>query len=127
MPRLISVALTEDAVVRRAKTVTRRLGWLNLRPGTRLSLVRKAMGRRRRDGSLEPLVYLGEVEVVAVRRERLDAVDAADVAREGFPDWTPAEFVAFFTSHMRCPADTEVTVITWKYIRTVTARGADPA
>lgn len=27
MPRLMSVTLTEDAVVERRKTVTRRLGW----------------------------------------------------------------------------------------------------
>jgi hypothetical protein len=116
MPRLISVALTEDAVVRRQKTVTRRLGWLNLRPGTRLSLVRKAMGRRRRDGSVEPLVYLGEVEVVDVRREPLNAITEVDTIREGFPYYTPAEFVEFFTKHMRCPADVEVTRIEWKYL-----------
>lgn len=29
MPRLVSVALTEQAVVERRKTVTRRLGWRN--------------------------------------------------------------------------------------------------
>jgi len=57
--RLMSVALTEDAVRARAKTVTRRLGWLFLRPYDRLTLCRKVMGRKRRDGTIEPLVRIG--------------------------------------------------------------------
>ena len=39
----ISVALTEDQVLRREKDVTRRIGWLKLQPGTLLS--RYAKGR----------------------------------------------------------------------------------
>lgn len=34
MTRLMSVALTRDAVIERRKTVTRRLGWATLTPGT---------------------------------------------------------------------------------------------
>lgn len=81
MSRLMSVALTEDAVVSRRKTVTRRPGWSFLRPGDRLTLCRKARGRK----PGEPLVRLAEVEVVDVRRERLWDMDPADVAREGVP------------------------------------------
>jgi hypothetical protein len=33
MPRLMSVSLTEPQVRARSKTVTRRLGWLMLKPG----------------------------------------------------------------------------------------------
>lgn len=47
MPRLMSVSLTEDAVVARTKTVTRRMGWRDLKPGDRLTLCRKVMGRKR--------------------------------------------------------------------------------
>jgi len=43
MPRLMSVALTEQAVRERRKTVTRRLGWQFLKPGDRLTLCRKVM------------------------------------------------------------------------------------
>lgn len=67
MPRLMSVAYTEDAVRERRKTVTRRKGWLMLKPGDRLTLVRKSMGRKKG----EPLVRVAEVEVVSVRREPL--------------------------------------------------------
>ena len=126
----MSVALTEAAVVERRKTVSRRLGWRTLTPGTPLTLVRKSMGRHNRvTGITEPLVRIAEVEVVSVRRERLDAITYDDVIREGF---TPADlalwrsdnehdlslasrFVAYFCEHMRCEPSTEVTRIEWAY------------
>ena len=46
MARLMSVAFTEAAVRNRSKTVTRRKGWLFLKPGDRLTLCRKVMGRK---------------------------------------------------------------------------------
>ncbi len=116
MPRLISVALTEASVADRSKLVTRRLGWRELKAGDRLTLARKVMGRRKKDGSIEPLVRLAEVQVVDVRREPLNAITADDVAREGFPDWTPSEFVAFFCKSMGCEQWTEVTRIEWRYL-----------
>ena len=85
MPRLMSVSLTETQVRARTKTVTRRAGWLMLRPGDRLTLCRKVMGRRKG----EPLERITDVEVISVRREPLNRITAADVAAEGFPDWTP--------------------------------------
>lgn len=116
MARLLSVMLTEPSVVDRTKSVTRRLGWRQLKPGDRLTLCRKVQGRRRKDGTVEPLVRLAEVVVVDVRRERLDAITADDVVREGFPDDTPASFVEFFCTHMRCEPDTEVTRIEFEYL-----------
>jgi hypothetical protein len=113
MPRLMSVSLTEPQVRTQTKTVTRRAGWLMLRPGDRLTLCRKVMGRRKG----EPLDRITDVEVVSVRRERLDAITAADVAAEGFPDWTPDRFVEFFCgSHKGCTPDSDVTRIEWRYI-----------
>lgn len=116
MPRLMSVTLTEAAVVDRSKTVTRRLGWRNLKPGDRLTLCRKVMGRKRADGTVDPLVRLAEVEVVNVRREALTAITTEDVAREGFPDLTPVGFRVFFAQAMRVPSNAEVTRIEWRYL-----------
>lgn len=111
MPRLMSVSLTEPQVLARTKDVTRRLGWLVLKPGDTLTLCRKVMGRRG-----EPLVRLVDVEVVSVRRERLDAITATDVEREGFPAWTAQTFIDFFcATHKGCPPTTEVTRIEWAY------------
>lgn len=67
MPRLMLVSLTEDEVRARTKTVTRRLGWRDLKPGTRLTLVRKAMGLK----NGETVVRIADIEVVSVRREPL--------------------------------------------------------
>jgi len=108
----MAVSLTERQVRDRTKTVTRRDGWRTLRAGDQLTLCRKVMGRPRG----EPLERLAVVEVTSVRRERLDAITAGDVAAEGFPEMTPAEFVSFFCrSHRGCDPGTEVTRIEWRY------------
>lgn len=132
MPRLMSVALTEDAVRAGRKTVTRRLGWSMLRPGDELDLCRKVMGRRKGD----PLVRVARVRVLSARREPLDAITDEDVLREGFtpedfatspftrtgrystdPPNTPALwFVLFFGRHMKCDPDALVTRIEWEYL-----------
>ncbi|MGV9838027.1 hypothetical protein ACWDUL_28035 [Nocardia niigatensis] len=117
MSRLMAVSLTESQVRDRSKTVTRRMGWRNLRPGERLTLCRKVMGRRRADGRVEPLVRIVDVEVLAVGRERLGAITPDEVVAEGFPEMTPAQFVEFFCgSHRGCTPDSTVTRIQWRYL-----------
>lgn len=113
MPRLMSVAFTEQAVRDRVKTVTRRKGWAYLKAGDRLTLCRKVMGRR----PGEPLVRIVDVEVLSVRREPLGAITADEVAREGFPGMSPAEFIArFFITAQGIQLGDEVTRIEWAYL-----------
>ncbi len=113
MARLMSVAYTEDAVRAHTKTVTRRKGWTFLKPGDQLTLCRKVMGRR----PDEPLVRICDVEVVDVRRERLDAITADDVAREGFPGMAPDAFVTkFFVQAQGIFPHLLVTRIEWRYL-----------
>lgn len=112
MPRLMSVALTEDQVRARKKTVTRRLGWKFLDPGDRVTLCRKVMGRKKG----EPLVRVCDVEIVDVRRERLWDITQEDVEREGFPAWSPLDFVEFFCEHMKTYPKVQVTRIEWRYL-----------
>ena len=120
MSRLMSVALTEPQVLLQSKDVTRRLNWWEdkygrrlLSVGDRLTLCHKVMGRKKG----EPLVRIAEVEVVDISREQLNDITFAEVAREGFPDWTPDEFVTFFcATHKGCTPTTEVTRIEWRYI-----------
>lgn len=129
MARLMSVALTEDAVRERRKTVTRRIGWRAAEPGMPFTLVRKAMGRSHRlpDGTrvVDPLVIVAHVRCVSTRWERLDAITDDDVTREGFTaedladypgDTLAAQFVAFFCSKMRCTPSTQVNRIEWEYV-----------
>jgi hypothetical protein len=109
----MSVAFTEDAVRNRTKTVTRRKGWKFLTPGSRLTLCRKVMGRK----PGEPLVRIVDVDIVDVRRERLDQITAADVAREGFPGMSPEEFIGrFFVDAQGIQPGDEVTRIEWRYV-----------
>lgn len=90
MPRLMSVAMTTDAVRRRQKTVTRRKGWWLdsrgkriIKPGDHLTLCEKVQGRK----PGEPLVRICEVEVVAVTREPLHRVGKpGELTREGFAE-----------------------------------------
>ena len=113
MPRLMSVAFTEDAVRRRAKTVTRRKGWTFLVPGERITLCRKVMGRRHG----EPLIRITEVQVVSVRREPLERITAEDVAREGFPGMDPQDFIRrFFVDAQGIQPGDQVTRIEWTYL-----------
>ena len=134
MSRLMSVSLTEQAVRERRKTVTRRLGWKFLKPGDRLTLVRKAMGLRKG----EKVERICEVEAVNVNREPLKHaeymwraypdirstqwVGKEEPELEGFPEMTPAEFIDFFCEHMKCTPDTVVTRIEWRYLDEETSK-----
>ena len=135
MPYLLSCAETEQSVLDRTKTETRRLGWWTdkngrrlLHPGDRLTLVRKSMGRKRRDGTVEPLVRLAEVEVVGVRRESLLAITEEAIEAEGvdpgkYAPWSDdgrmprrLTWARWFSSTMGCGLTDDVTVIRWRYV-----------
>lgn len=114
MARLMEVAHTALLVRNRVKTVTRRAGWQMLKPGDQLTLCPKVRGRR----PGEELERIVTVDVVSVTRELLGAITAGDVAAEGFPEMTVAEFVEFFcATHKGVAADDQVTRIEWRYPR----------
>ena len=129
MSRLMSVAMTADAVIERRKTVTRRKGWWLdkngrrlLKVGDTLTLCRKVQGRK----AGEPIERLAEVEVVYVERESLarlyDAMIGApwavmEVRREGFSNLSPRAFVRkYFINAQGMEPDDEVTRIEWRYV-----------
>ena len=120
MSRLMSVAFTEQAVRDRTKTVTRRKGWTFLKPGDRLTLCRKVMGRKKG----EPLARIAEVEVVHVQRHTLSTLLTCDpqeareeMALEGFPGVVPYEFVRrFFVVAQGMDVGDFVTRIEWRYL-----------
>jgi hypothetical protein len=121
--RNMSFALTTTQVMESTKTVTRRLGWLTLKPGQQIRPVRKCMGLRpgeKLDVLRDPLT------VVSVRREPLRAMlDDLDYgfrecALEGFGahpvyQW-PSSFVGMFcATHKGCTPETIVTRIEFAY------------
>ena len=126
MSRLMSVAMTTDAVIERRKTVTRRKGWWVDKNGRRLlsvgdtlTLCRKVQGRK----PGEPIERLADVEVVDIRREVLSDLlvmpnyGRSEVAAEGFPGMAAGDFVhRYFVEAQGFDHDDEVTRIEWRYL-----------
>lgn len=118
MPRNISFALTTQQFRDRTKTVTRRLGWRNLKAGDILQAVEKGMGLK----PGEKIVKLGLIRVVDVTFESLDTMlqssgyGRGECEMEGFPGMTGQEFVEMFSKNMKCEPDVEVTRIEFEYL-----------
>ncbi len=83
-----------------------------MKPGDQLQLVPKVMGFERgaRIDKSGPVVT-----VVSVRRERLDAITQEDCAREGFPEYTPEQFIQMFCRAFKVTPSANITRIEWKY------------
>jgi hypothetical protein len=111
--RNINFALTTPQFLDGSKIVTRRLVWACLEPGTVLMACRKCRGLTREEVAKE---RLGPIRVLSVRRERLDAITAEDVAREDYPGMAPEAFVEMFCGHTGCGPGDEVTRIEFERI-----------
>ena len=118
MPRNISFALTTEQIRNRTKTVTRRIGWKNLKKGDVLNACVKCMGLK----PGEKIERLGQIRVVSVSREPLNRMDfnkpygKLEAGKEGFPQMTGSEFVAMFQKSMKCDFYQEVTRIEFEYL-----------
>lgn len=137
----ISFSMTTRQIRERTKTVTRRLGWWNTKPGDRLQACDKCMGLKK---GQKPVV-LCEIEIVSSRLEPLRAIHMEGepgVRLEGFrtvmdfghdacldlwPDLlypsnanaTPQQFIEFFCrahKNQRCSPSTLVQRIEFKYL-----------
>ncbi len=126
--RNMSFALTTAQVLNQSKDVTRRLGWLMLKPGDLIQPVKKCMGLK----PGEKLAKLGgPIRIVSVRREPLNAMLAGDttvgftygyeeVRREGFADHpeycSPLHWCRMFCdTHKGCDLNTVITRIEFSY------------
>ena len=110
----ISFSITTEQFKNRTKTVTRRLGWKNLKAGQHLMGCKKCMGLK----SGEKIEKLGEIRVVSVRREVLAEIrqHPEDCKKEGFPEMTPKEFEQMFCEEMHSNPLTMVTRIEFEYV-----------
>ena len=112
----MSFSKTEQQLLDGTKTQTRRMGWKGLKAGEQVLAVRQVMGMNRGE-SQYPLCV---IEILDVRRERLCDVTQEDVVAEGFPDWTPEQFVAFFVAfNKQCNKYTVVNVIKFKEVKRI--------
>lgn len=119
----MSFALTTNQILDGSKDVTRRLGWLQIKPGDLIRPVRKCMGLRPGE-KIQPL--RDPLRVVSVRRERLDLMTTDldygidEVRREGFaknPEygWPSAWVAMFCDTHKGCTPSTVITRIEFAY------------
>ncbi len=99
--RNMSFALTTPQYKDRSKTVTRRFAWWFLKPGDRFMGVKKGMGLKRG----EKVQRLHPSRVISTRGEPLNSITQEDVIKEGFPGWSPAEYVKMMMDHHRCAPD----------------------
>ncbi|OKL45033.1 ASCH domain-containing protein [Pseudovibrio exalbescens] len=112
MPRNMSFALTKQQIINRKKTVTRRFGWAFLKPGTVLNAVEKGMGLK----PGEKVKRLCQIRVVSVQTECLKDISQEDCAREGFPEYSPEDFVRMFADHHKRPPESKVNRIEFEYL-----------
>ncbi|MGE3889436.1 MAG: hypothetical protein AB7H81_23645 [Vicinamibacterales bacterium] len=116
--RLMSFALTTAQILDRSKTVTRRLGWRTIQPGTLVQPVKKAQGLKKGESPERigvPIRILSRTQEPLGRL--LEDVDYGfdEVAREGFSQHplvmgSPARFVEYFRNAQ--PAKTRPTLTT---------------
>lgn len=112
MPKNISFMLTTEQVRTRQKTVTRRLGWKDLKRGDVLDACVKCMGLK----PGEKVERLATIRVLDVQRVPLWRITNDDVAREGFPGKSAEWFIEMFTREMKVKPSTEVTRIEFEYL-----------
>lgn len=121
--RNMSFMLTTRQFRARTKTVTRRMGWANLKPGDIVCGVEKGMGLK----AGEKVVKMSLIRVIATRPEPLRRLlddpgyGKAECIKEGFGDdpvlSQPAAFVEFFCrSHRGCTPDAVPTRIEYEYL-----------
>lgn len=120
----MSFAVTTEQIRNRTKTVTRRLRWTSLQPGTLLQPIVKGQGLKKG----ERVEKLGDpIRVVSVRRERIDLMETDqaygydELKKEGYPLGivSPAAFVNWFQIENRFQRDSMVTRIEFEYVRIV--------
>lgn len=109
--------LTTQQVRQRTKTVTRRLGWWNLRTGDLLQACVKCMGLKKGESP----ELLAVIRVVNVRSERLSDLfhcryGDSEAKKEGFPELTGKEFVEFFQRHQPVNDEQIVNRIEFEYV-----------
>ncbi len=113
----MSFSLTTDQVRNKTKTVTRRLGWLFLKPGDILNVCVKCQGLKK-GAKIEKIC---QIRVVDVRRERLSDIHSSafsrtELAKEGFPGMTVIEFIRMFRAANKGSLHQWITRIEFEYV-----------
>jgi len=115
MPRNMSFSMSVEAVRNRTKTVTRRLAWWDLEPGTILCAVEKAQGLKKG----EKVKRLGYIRVLRADWEPLQDMHeygSHETTREGFPGMGINSFIDMFCRANKCEPEDWVNRIEFEYV-----------
>ena len=122
MARNMSFSITTEQMRNRTKTVTRRLGWKNLKPGEVVNAVEKAMGLK----PGEKVVRICQIRILSNTPEPLRRMvdnrryGLSETTLEGYPPGTekhePDRFVEMFCKAMKCPPGTNVNRIEYEFV-----------
>jgi hypothetical protein len=111
--RNMSFMLTKAQMRNQTKTVTRRLGWNNLKVSEIVQAVEKCQGLKKGE-KIKPIC---QIRIIDMRSEELASITRRDCIKEGFPEHTPAEFTRMFcATHKKCTPETLVTRIEFEYL-----------
>ena len=110
----MSFALTTEQVRNQTKTVTRRQGWENLKPGDIVNACVKCMGLKKG----EKVEKICQIRVIDVSREPILWITSGDVVKEGFPEWEGdcMKFVQMYCTANKVGAMEYCTRIEFEYI-----------
>jgi len=111
--RNMSFSLTTEQIRNQTKTVTRRVGWEDLKAGDLIQAVEKCQGLRRG----EQVKKICIISIISVRREKLNDIykNSGDVIREGFLELNPVQFVMMFCKANTCKPEKVITRIEFSY------------
>jgi len=112
MPVNVSFALTKPQILDRTKTVTRRSGKREYKPGQLIWAVDRVMGFKKG----EHPNHLALLRVVFSRWEPLTYLTKEECALEGFPQLTPPEFIIMYCRANKVVHDSLVQRIEFEYV-----------
>ena len=117
--RNMSFSATAEQIRNGEKTVTRRLGWANLKPGELIQPCLKCQGLKKGEKVTK---LRGPIRIVRVHREPLSDIfkdPSSELTREGFghiPNYTVYQFCDMFTKMNGCQSQHEITRIEFEYL-----------
>ena len=113
----MSFSLTTEQCRNKSKTVTRRIGWSNLKRGDRVQQVEKGQGLKKG----ERVKKIHVIECVSNRREAIGQMldpeyGRKECALEGFAGTSGLWFVSMFCNHNKCSTWKIVNRIEFRYV-----------
>ena len=125
--RNMSFALTTEQARNKTKTVTRRMGWWNLKPGELVQQVVKSQGLKKGE-------HIEKIHVIRILKTGVEPINRlihepeygqSEIIKEGFPSWSPLEFVLFFCSTHNCEGDAKPNRIEFEYVEAEKGEGRE--